>query len=181
MANKNRKFADGVQVSPVSRAELRAEARKIRKWLKIEDVDYLPVPRLLEVLQALLDDFEFFICEKPDLPQNTFASYVPSVHCVVIKEAFYDMACRGDGFARSTIVHEISHHILHRNQLGCLARKTDVPHKPYEDSEWQANVFACELLIPHYRLHDGMTVDDVVERFGVTPAAAKSALKNYSR
>lgn len=95
MANKNRKFADGVQVPPVSRAELRAEARKIRKWLKIEDVDYLPVPRLLEVLQALLDDFEFFICEKPDLPKNTFASYVPSVHCVVIKEAFYDMAAVG--------------------------------------------------------------------------------------
>ena len=62
-----------------------------------------------------------------------------------------------------------------------VLHEKDVPHKPYEDSEWQANVFACELLIPHYRLHDGMTVDDVVERFGVTPAAAKSALKNYSR
>lgn len=181
MANNARRFADGVQVTPVSRAELRAEARIIRKWLKIEDVDYLPVPRLLEMLQASCDDFEFFVCEKPDLPRNTFANYVPSVHCIVIKETIYDMACKGDGFARMTVVHEISHHILHRNQLGSLARKTNTPHKPYEDSEWQATAFASELLIPHYRLHDGMTVDDVVERFGVTPAAARSALKNYSR
>ena len=64
MASKTRKFADGVQVTPVSRAELRVEARRIRKWLKLEDADYLPVPRLLEVLQALLDDFEFFVCEE---------------------------------------------------------------------------------------------------------------------
>lgn len=181
MTSKNKKFAYGVQVTPVSRDELRAQARKILKWLKLEDIDYLPVPRLLEALQALLDDFEFFVCEKPDLPKNTFASYVPRLHCIVIKQTFYDMACQGEGFARSTIVHEISHYILHRNQLESLAQKENKPHKIYEDSEWQANAFASELLIPHYRLHDGMSVEEVVERFGVTPAAAKTALSLFKK
>lgn len=179
MTSKTKKFADGVQVTPVSREELRELTRKIRKWLKLEDVDYLPVPHLLEVLQAMLDDFEFFVCEKPDLPKNTFASYVPGVHCIVIKETFYDMACKGDGFARWTIIHEIAHHILHRNQLSSLARKSNTPHKTYEDSEWQANAFACELLIPYYQLLDGMSAGEVAERYGVTQAAAKHALKIY--
>ncbi len=176
MKSKTRKFAYGVQVTPVSRVELRELAQKIRRWLKLEEVDYLPVPRLLEVLQALLDDFEFFICEKPDLPKDTFASYVPELHCVVIKETFYDMDCKGDGFARWTIVHEFAHHILHRNQLASLARKNNTKPRPFEDSEWQADAFACELLIPRYRLQEGITAEEIVERFGVTPAAARRTL-----
>ena len=167
------KFADGVQVTPLSRPFINEQARKIRKWLGLENTDYLPVPRLLEALQALLDDLEFFVCEKPDLSKGTFASYIPGLRCVIIKETYYDMACQGNGFARWTIVHEIAHHILHRNQLGSLARKANTSHKPFEDSEWQANAFASALLIPSYRLDDNVTVDDIVDRFGVTPAAAK--------
>ena len=179
--NKTKKFASGVQVTPVSRKELRHQAGEIRKWLKLEDVDYLPVPQLLEVFQAAIEDFEFFICNSHDLPKNIFATYTPKGNCIVIKKDIYDMACRGNGFARWTITHEISHYILHRNQLSSLTRKTNNPHRFYEDSEWQANTLACELLIPHYRLHGGMTVDEVSQRFGVTPAAATVVIKQMGK
>ena len=178
MKRKKTKFANGVLVTPVSRIELRRQSRRIRRLLNLENVAYLPVPRLLETLQALLDDFEFFICRKTDLPKNVFASYVPSGHCIVIKEAFYDMACRdGDGFARWTIVHEISHYILHRNQLQCLTRKLDLPHKPYEDSEWQADALTCELLIPNHLITPKMSAEEIMKEFGVTKAAAEHVLR----
>ena len=175
--SKDCQFASGVRVNPTSRAKLQEVAKIIRKILQLEDTPYFPFVRFLEILQRSQDDFEFQIVEKKELPKGLFADYNPLMRLVRIVETYYEMANKGNGFARWTILHECCHYILHRDQLTALARQDNEPHKPYEDSEWQADALACELLMPLEMMNADMTEEEVAKTFGVSPKAARNRLK----
>ena len=175
----NCQFAKGVRVSPTSRATLRDTAQTIRRALKLENKAYFPVVEFLEVMQQTVEDFDFQIVTDDELPKGMFANYNPVTGIVSIKEKYYNMACTGNGFARWTLLHECLHHILHRNQMAALSRQDNEPHKPYEDSEWQADALACELLMPMGMLNENMSEKEVAETFGVSPKAARNRLKVF--
>jgi IrrE N-terminal-like domain len=74
---------------------------------------------------------------------------------VFVSEETYRRACRGDGRARFTVLHESYHGIRHRNQIRSrlvhfgglvLRRRQSIP--AFRDPEWQANVFAAAALMP---------------------------------
>ena len=176
--NNKYQFAKGVRVKPTSRAKLQEFAKLIRHVLKLESLLYFPVVHFLEFLQRSDDDFEFQIVENDKLPKRMFACYNPFEGIVYITEKIYKMANDGNGFARWTILHECLHHLLHRDQLAALARQDNEPHKPYEDSEWQADALTCELLMPIEMINADMTEEEVAEKFGVSPQAARNRLKS---
>ena len=120
----------------------------MRQVLHLENTPYFPVVRFLEFLQQALEDFDYEVVDDKEILKGMFANYNPLTGFVQIKETIYIMANKGNGFTRWTILHECLHHILHRNQIAALARQDNMPHKPYEDSEWQANTLARELLMP---------------------------------
>jgi hypothetical protein len=86
------------------------------------------------------------------------------------------------------VAHELGHCVLHTEQLVRLAQmptmqlaafhRGKTEHKPYEDTEWQANAFASALLMPAQGLlaleqKRGSLIEyDVSERFGVSNEAA---------
>lgn len=92
--------------------------------------------------------------------------------------------------------HELGHCILHTDQLIRLAQmptnqqaafhrgRTD--HKPYQDTEWQANAFASALLMPASglasleRQRKYLSEAMIVRQFGVSLEAAGYRLKLYS-
>lgn len=176
--SKSCQFAKGVRVKPTSRAKLQEFAKLIRRVLKLESLLCFPVVHFLEFLQRTDDDFEFQIVENNELPKGMFACYNPFEGIVYITEKIYKMANDGNGFARWTILHECLHHLLHRDQLTALARQDNEPHKPYEDSEWQADALTCELLMPLDLINADMTEEEVAEQFGVSPLAARNRLEN---
>ena len=61
--------------------------------------------------------------------------------------------------------------VLQCLQQGTAAFAKDGSHEYYEDSEWQANNFAGELLAPIYLL-DGMGIIQISEDFGVSHTTA---------
>ena len=176
--SSNCQFANGVRVYPTSRAALREIAKNIRRELKLENVARFPVVEFLEFMQQTVEDFDYQIVENDELSKSMFANYNPLSAMVSIKEKYYNMACIGHGFARWTLLHECLHHVLHRNQMAALSRQDNVPHKPFEDSEWQADALACELLMPLEMMNADMTVEEVAEKFGVSPQAARNRLKS---
>ena len=176
--SKNGQFANGSRVKPISRDDLREIAKSIRSILQLENTPYFPVIRFLEILQRTQKDFDFQIVEKTELAKGMFSNYNPLKGLVSIIETYYVMAIEGNGFARWTILHECAHYILHRDQLAALARQDNEPHKPYEDSEWQANALTCELLMPIEMINADMTEEEVAEKFGVSPQAARNRLKS---
>jgi len=93
------------------------------------------------------------------------------------------------------VAHELGHCVLHTDQLVRLAEmpkqqqaafhrgRTD--HKPYEDTEWQANAFASALLMPArgiYALEQGrnqLTPSLLARRFRVSAEAAGYRVELY--
>lgn len=85
-----------------------------------------------------------------DMPGFSFhseACCVPENATIYLTEETYYKACNNDPRTRFTIFHELGHLILgHTRQLHRANLSTDV--KPYEDSEWQADRFSAEVIMP---------------------------------
>lgn len=107
----------------------------------------------------------------------------------------YNLLCCEEGFARFTAAHEIGHVNMHLQALAelervghhqaALARATS-HHKAVIDSEFQANIFAAAFLAPDQGLkilahRDKLTVEDVMNTFGMGRKAATARIDNYRR
>jgi hypothetical protein len=94
------------------------------------------------------------------------------------------------------VAHELGHCLLHTDQLMRLAKmptaeqaafhRLKTEHKPYEDTEWQANAFASALLMPAVGLvalekeHRTISAFEIAERFGVSNEAAGYRLELFA-
>ena len=174
-------FANGVRVYPTSINKLREQATEIRQLVNLTDEPFFPVLRYLAILQELnIDGFDFEIVDDDELPPNTFAEFKPKKCLLIIKNSIYEKAYQNDGFSRFVIMHEICHFWLHRKQEFALQRRNSYDHKPYEDSEWQANTLAREILAPIYMIKEDMTIENISEKFGISKAAAEVVLDKFS-
>ena len=180
-------FAYGVKVEPSSIKKLFEEAKVIREILKLTNTYLFPVPQFLELLQQMnFDGFDFEVVEDTALDKNTFAQFNPITCLLSIKNSIYEKCVQRDGFARFIVMHEICHFWLHRKQAIALTRKVTGKYKIFEDSEWQANTLASQIMAPLHMVKDDMTVEDIASTFGLSiPAAkvvkAKSKEEKYMR
>ena len=161
-----------IRVRPRSRASLRKDACQLLAYCGIDE-PYVPVVDLLEFHLANLGvTYEYVPREEMGMDHGRS---FPNDGRVQIRDDVYERACEGRGRDRLTIAHEIGHLVLHH---GLPLQRSDPPRnviKPYEDSEWQANAFAGELLMPlpwvRRRCHGP---DDLPELFGVSDSAAQT-------
>ena len=93
--------------------------------------------------------------------------------------------------------HELGHCVLHADQLVRLAlmphhqqrafHRGREGHKPFEDTEWQANAFAGAVLMPARGIaaleksHRAVTVSTLMNQFGVSREAAGYRLDLFNR
>lgn len=134
---------------------------------------YFPVIKFFElILPTLVEDFTYEIVEYSQMPDKE-GETTPSQNIIRIREDVYEKTVQGDGRARFTILHEIGHLLMHDNDRVALCRKSkDAPLKAYEDPEWQADVFAGELLIAEH-LVKNMSVKEIEICCGASHAAAE--------
>lgn len=83
---------------------------------------------------------------------------------IIISETVYTDAYNGDPRSRFTIAHELGHAVLHTPLDGFAIGKDACAYKEsYYNSEWQANTFAAELLIPTstllHLISEGVSID----------------------
>jgi Zn-dependent peptidase ImmA (M78 family) len=89
-----------------------------------------------------------------------YARYDSLKNCIEVlaSETTYNWLEQNHPRAAFFVAHELGHTLLHTNQLVRLAQMPTNQqaafhrglsnHKPYEDTEWQANAFASSLLMP---------------------------------
>lgn len=99
---------------PLSRKEIRAFAKQLRKMLGLEGTLWIPVVELLDILADKLPGFNYEIVPDNELPDDTHACTDTSNGLIRIKESVYEGACDGKGRDRMTIAHEIAHFFLIR-------------------------------------------------------------------
>jgi hypothetical protein len=162
---------------PCSRQDLRDYALQIRKNLGLENILYFPVVEFLELMPDLFPRLSIEIVEDGQLSNGIHAQTDVANEEIKIRQSVYDDACAGEGFARFTVVHEVSH-----NLLLCVSRSNlylnrgNRAVKRYEDPEWQADCLAGELLAPVH-LISGMDVDCVMHYCGISASAANTQLR----
>lgn len=153
----------------LSREKIREIARFIRKECKLEDVTYFPILRFFDWYLPEIDpDFKFIIVPVSEM-RDTYGLTNTVKHEIRIREDVYEGAYFGNPRHRFTMCHELGHYLLHQPEMISLPRG-DVPK--YRDPEWQANTFAGELMAP-YDLVQGMPVEEIAEKCGMSIQAAK--------
>lgn len=168
-----------VRVAPTSRKKLRKGAEKLWSQLGIKG-DQFPIVQVMDVLLSdALPDYTFAVVEK-ELMGDEHGLTEPDQQIVLIREDVYVGACEGVGRDRFTMAHELAHLIYHGgNYLARLDPHSmrNPTHEKYEDSEWQANAFASELLMPVRVVKDCADPEELAERCGVSVQAARVRFK----
>lgn len=109
----------------------------------------------------------------------------------------YEWLEQGHPRATFFVAHELGHCLLHTDQLIRLARmptdqlaalhRGQAAHRPFQDTEWQANAFASALLMPALGLvaleseQSRITAVEIAERFGVSYEAASYRLELFEK
>ena len=164
---------EGFCVDPLSEADIRASAEKLRAVLYDGGHKYVDVIDLIEhKMPILFENFRYEIVSKDELPDRE-AEFNPYEYCLRVREEVYEKAFALDGHCRFTLAHELGHFFLHRNQTLAFARYSEngeIP--PFRNSEWQADIFARHLLVPLGMARD-MTVAAIAAVFEVSLEVAK--------
>lgn len=170
----------GVKVPGCKRSDIRELAMSIRGSVN-QPGGKLDVIHLLEIDLQGADLAYLDPVEDDALMDGELARAYPDTNWIQIRNSVYESACDGDGMARFTIAHEIGHLLLHKgcNHFSRYAENAGT-HRIFEDSEWQADNFAAELLMPANDIVErGLsTVAEIQEAYGVSQQAAKFRLKN---
>lgn len=166
----------GLPVFPRSIKDIRYVARSARILFGLQDLK-CNVVGILEIFGSfLLPEFSFEIVDDYDSSmQGKWAETFPDKKLIRVKNSVYERACKQDGQARYTLAHELGHlflqHKVINNSFSRCNSKKNVPI--YYDSEWQADIFAAEFLMP-FDLVKNMSIEHIVKNCGVTKSAAET-------
>jgi Zn-dependent peptidase ImmA (M78 family) len=149
-----------------SHKKLEAIADYVRKGLNFGLTEAIDPLRLFEDLHeiSITDAGRVIIPLRGHVTEletsEGYARYDSGKRCieVVASSATYEWLEEAHPRAGFFVAHELGHCLLHTNQLMRLAQMPTnqqaafhrglTNHKPYEDTEWQANGFAGALLMP---------------------------------
>lgn len=164
---------DGFCVSPRRETEIRVAAEQMRKILSDHsDLKYIEIVKVLEFcMPKAFPGFRYEIVDPCEMPDRE-AEMNPFEYCIRIQEPVYIKAINGDGHCRFTIAHELGHFFLHRTQKLAFGHKAANGNIPtYMNSEWQADVFARNLLAP-FSMTRGLIAQQIEVLFGVSRSVA---------
>ena len=170
------------QVKPRSRANIRAVANGVRQLLpSATNALKFPIMEMLEnTLPQLAPDFSLIIREQSEMGNN-HGYAEPAKGIIALREDVYIGATDGNPRDLMTAAHELGHLLLHQDTR--LMRNIDGRALPaYRDSEWQANCFAGELLVPARLVAENCSsIQDVMEQCGVSYDAAYTQTKAFRK
>lgn len=166
---------ENVSVLPMSRQNLREFAWEFRKMFGLENELFFPIVRFIEFILPSLG-FDYEIVPVGEMG-NAYGVTHTGIRVMKIREDVYDGAVEGNPRHRFTLAHELGHFLLHTPDRVSFARG-DIP--AYMSPEWQANVFAGELLASYY-LVKGMTIQEIVNECGISFTAAQIQYNEYHK
>lgn len=170
------------KVAPMRRIEIRSWAHLFRQVSGYESEPYFPIVDVMELLLPRMSPgFVYEYATKEEMGADHGRTF-PNENRIIIRDDIYEGASEGKGRDRLTIAHEIGHLLLHRGDV-VFARSESNNIAAYESSEWQANCFGGELLVPSTSipLFQGLSVAQVAEMCGTSYDAADYQIRQYRK
>ncbi|WP_286694963.1 ImmA/IrrE family metallo-endopeptidase [Spongiibacter sp. UBA1325] len=137
--------------------------------------------KLIEfVLPTAMPDFDFDVQEDKVMHGDHARTY-PDSNLIVISASTYDGAVSGVGRDNFTLAHEFGHLLLHRGIEPSFARLRAANEPVFVDSEWQADTFAAEFLMPYSELAGRPnSLTSVCKTYKVSTSAAALRLRKIN-
>jgi hypothetical protein len=178
--------SDDYVVDPLSNSEVRANAKRLRHFLKLTDAERID-PLIMEQVTEIwtvrgVKPFHLKVVADIDLPDSGLTSYDLSSLVVQIPRRIRHDAFMGDGYARYTIAHELGHATLHLDKLtqGATMPRRQIGNvslawiPKFRSAEHQAMVFGAAFLINDELARRLSSPDEISVQAGVSLAAAKT-------
>lgn len=167
-------------VAPMNRNQIRKQAYLLRKKFGLEKEKPFPIMRFLELIMPQIDaQFSLEPVEDSAL-RGRAAETIPEQHLIRVKESVYDGACKGMYWARSVMAHELGHYLFHADGHIAYAYPALGERIPNNiNPEWQADIFAAELLAPVHLIdpENGCSDFFVQKQFGVPRRTALAQIR----
>lgn len=166
-----------IEVSPRGRNDIRSVAHRVHDLIRRQPPPF-PIVEFLEFLMPRVwEDFTFAVQPESLLGDNHGITF-PDERTMIIREDIYERAVAGLARDRFTLAHELGHLLLHTGVR--FARHVDPQTvKAFRSSEWQANCFAGELLVPSWFSHNYKSVEDTAQLCNVSQEAAALQLRAF--
>lgn len=173
---------NGFRVAPSSVDVIRKTVENLNKLLEIDnDVKKLDIGIFLDELTEY--GITYDILDADEMPHaGVEACCNPQTLEICIRNDVYIDACFNDPRARFTVLHEFGHLILGHQRT--INRETpNLELKTYEDSEWQADQFAAEFLMPYQVIKELNlnSVNLIMTHFNVSQPAAYRRINQLSK
>jgi Zn-dependent peptidase ImmA (M78 family) len=126
------------------------------------------------VLPTFFPEFSYAVLPAEEMGDDEARTY-PDKYLIEIREDVYYAATDGDRRAQFTLAHEVGHLVLHAGLDKSVSfARSSTEHKIYEDSEWQADTFAAEFLMPYEIAIQCNDPVEISERFEVSQSAGET-------
>jgi hypothetical protein len=173
-------------VDPLRDAEVRQNAKRLRDFLGLAEVDHVDVLMLEKATEIWtvkgVKPFRLDIVPDAVLPHDSgLTTYDGSQVVVQIPRRIRHGAFMGDGYSRYTFGHELGHSAQHLDKLmlgASMPRRrvgnvTPVWIPKFRSAEHQAMVFGAAFLINDKIARGLSSADDISVQFGVSLEAAR--------
>jgi len=163
--------------------QIKALTLILRKHVGFESAEYLDMRALLKAVKRLYPSLTILQVRNDEL-SDADGMYDPATHTLRIPDRVFGALDKGVPRARFSLAHEIAHPLLgHRNIRFRHAEKRAYEYgsQTVSREETQANRFAAFLLAPDQLCVGCETIEDFMERFGLSRSAAEIRKDDYNR
>lgn len=170
------------EVPPLSKAEIAGISGKLRSQFGLQEGCF-PLLQFLElIIPKIEEEYIFEVCSTQEMGSN-YGLTIPDQKILKLREDVYEGLTQDNGRDRFTAAHELGHYILHRDIPAKFHRHTNEKIPAYRCSEWQANTFASQLLLPDSCLRKDFHLSDAVlaTKYGMSMQAIEIAREKINR
>lgn len=158
----------------VTDEEIEQRVKALRRSIGLE---HQPRPDMMTVIQKLKANYRHFNYQRvpdPELPEAE-AQWDAEKGLLRMRESVFQAMQRGEPRARWTIAHEIGHFAMKHSGVRNRSTSQTTAERlllEVKKEESEARRFAAMFLAPCYLLSSSDTVDELVDRFGLSYEAA---------
>lgn len=170
------------EVPPLSKADIVGISGKLRSQFGLQE-GYFPLLHFLElIIPKIEEEYIFEVCNEREMGSN-YGLTIPDQKILKLREDVYEGLTQDNGRDRFTAAHELGHYILHRDIPAKFHRHTNEKIPAFRCSEWQANTFASQLLLPDNCLRNDFELSDDVlaKKYGMSIQAIEIARAKINR
>ena len=168
----------GLPVPGLTWEECQCRATALRRLIGLHQTE---LPHILEVIEGHIVPLGLEIDVRETADMSVEAETFPDIGWMNIREDVYHEAIQDSMRARFTLSHELGHLFLHGGLTGYARSVGPASHPFYCDSEWQADLFAAEFLMPRASVCELCGVPaDIAAVFRVSSTAARIRWKQLT-